>query len=202
MTNRQTGELTGYPSIDKPWLKYYSEEAINTPVPECSIYEYMLENNKDYPADSAILYLRRKITYKELFENIDRVAASFLKVGVKEKEIVTVALPSIPEALYCIYALNKIGAVANVIHPLAGKEETLNLFKEVHSRIAVIFEGAYETIADDVGKTSVEEVIVVSPADSLPFAYKIAYRLKVKKPDLDGKVFKSWKAFVRDGKDT
>ena len=111
MTNRQTGELTGYPSIDKPWLKYYSEEAINTPVPECSIYEYMLENNKDYPADSAILYLRRKITYKELFENIDRVAASFLKVGVKEKEIVTVALPSIPEALYCIYALNKIGAV-------------------------------------------------------------------------------------------
>lgn len=47
MTNRQTGELTGYPSIDKPWLKYYSEEAINTPVPECSIYEYMLENNKD-----------------------------------------------------------------------------------------------------------------------------------------------------------
>ena len=202
MTNRQTGELTGYPSIDKPWLKYYSEEAINTPVPECSIYEYMLENNKDYPADSAILYLRRKITYKELFENIDRVAASFLKVGVKEKEIVTVALPSIPEALYCIYALNKIGAVANVIHPLAGKEETLNLFNEVQSRIAVIFEGAYETIADDVGKTSVEEVIVVSPADSLPFAYKIAYRLKVKKPDLDGKVFKSWKAFVRDGKDT
>ena len=97
-TDRQTGELTGFPSIDKPWLKYYSEEAINAPLPECSIYEYMLENNRNYPADIAINYLGRKITYKELFENIDKTASAFIKVGVKEKEIVTVALPSIPES--------------------------------------------------------------------------------------------------------
>ena len=54
---------TGYPSIDKPWLKYYSEEAINAPLPECTIYEYMFENNKNYPSDIAILCLGRKITY-------------------------------------------------------------------------------------------------------------------------------------------
>ena len=106
MTDRQTDRQTGYPSVDKPWLKYYSEEAINAPLPECSIYEYMLENNKDYPADIAINYLGRKITYKELFENIDKTASAFIKAGVKEKEIVTVALPSIPEALYCVYALS------------------------------------------------------------------------------------------------
>ena len=39
--------LTGYPSIDKPWLKYYSEEAINAPLPECTMYEYIWKNNKD-----------------------------------------------------------------------------------------------------------------------------------------------------------
>ena len=194
--------MTGYPSIDKPWLKYYSEEAINAPLPECTIYEYMYQNNKNYPSDIAILYLGRKITYRELFENIDITAAAFLKAGVKEKEIVTVALPSIPEALYCVYALNKIGAVANMIHPLAGKEETLNYFNEVQSKIAVIFDGAHDSIADDIGKTSVEKVIVASPVDSLPVALKIAYGLKVKKPNLDGKVFQSWKSFVQDGKGT
>ena len=194
-------ELTGYPSIDKPWLKYYSEEAINAPLPECTIYEYMYKNNKNYSSDVAILYLGRKITYRELFENIDKTAAAFLKAGVKEKEIVTVALPSIPEALYCVYAINKIGAVANMIHPLAGKEETLNYFNEVQSKIAVIFDGAYDAIANDIGKTSVEKVIVASPADSLPVALKIAYGLKVKK-SLDGNVFQSWKSFVQDGKGT
>lgn len=49
-----TKEQTGYPSIDRPWLKYYSREAIEGKLPECSIYEYMYENNKDYPSDIAI----------------------------------------------------------------------------------------------------------------------------------------------------
>lgn len=201
MTDRQT-ERTGFPSIDKPWLKYYSEEAINAELPECSIYEYLYKNNKGFPSDIAIVYLGRKITYKELFENIDRTATAFLKAGVKEKEIVTVALPSIPEALYCVYALNKIGAVANMIHPLAGKEETLNYFNEVQSKIAVIFDGAYDVIAEDIGKTSVEKVIVASPADSLPVVLKVVYGLKVKKPNPDGKEFQDWKAFIQDGKGT
>ena len=201
MTDRQTGELTGYASIDKPWLKYYSKEAINAPLPECSIYEYLVQNNRDYPSDIAILYLGKKITYKELFENIDKTAAAFIKAGVKEKEIVTVALPSIPEAIYCVYALNKIGAVANMIHPLAGKEETLNYFNEVHSRIAIIFDGAYGTVADDIDKTSVEQVIVASPSDSLPIALKIAYNLKVKKPQL-GRKFVNWKTFIQSGRGT
>lgn len=195
----QTDKQTGYPSVDKPWLKYYSEEAINASLPECTIYEYLVENNKDYPSDIAINYLGRRITYKELFDNIDNTAAAFLKVGVKEKEIVTVALPSIPEALYCVYALNKIGAVANMIHPLAGKNETINYINEVHSRIVVIFDGAYETIADDIVKTSAEKVIVASPADSLPFVLKIAYHLKASKPKYDGKVFQEWKRFIHAG---
>lgn len=201
-SREQSRERTGFPSVDKPWLKYYSEEAINAPLPECTIYEYLYENNKDYPSDIAINYLGRKISYKELFENIEKTAAAFLKAGVKEKEIVTVALPSIPEALYCVYALNKIGAVANMIHPLAGKEETLFYFNEVQSRIAVIFDGACSAIKDDIGESSVEKVIVASPADSLPMALKLAYKLKVRAPALDGKVFQSWKSFVREGKGT
>lgn len=198
----QKKELTGYPSIDKPWLKYYSEKTINTHLPECTIYEYLIQNNKDYPSDIAINYLGRKITYKELFENIDKTAAAFMKVGVREKEIVTIALPSIPEALYCVYALNKIGAVANMIHPLAGKDEMLNYLNEVESKVAVIFDGAYDFIVADIGRTSVEKVIVASPADSLPVALKVAYKLKVKKSELDGKTFQSWKSFIQDGRGT
>ncbi|WP_295095400.1 class I adenylate-forming enzyme family protein, partial [Ruminococcus sp.] len=202
MLDRQTGELTGYPSVDKPWLKYYSEEAINAKLPECTIYEYMYKNNKDYPRDIAINYMGHKITYWEFFENIDKTAAAFLKAGVKEKEIVTVALPSIPEAIYCVYALNKIGAVANMIHPKAGKEETLFYFNEVKSRIAVIFDGAYDAIANDIEKTSVKKVIVASPGDLLPFPLRVAYTLKIRKTKLDGIVFQSWKGFIKAGTGT
>ena len=56
-------KLTGCPSIDKPWLKYYSGETINAPLPECTVYEYLYKNNKDYPSDIAINYLGRKISW-------------------------------------------------------------------------------------------------------------------------------------------
>lgn len=196
MTDRQTG----YPSVDKPWLKYYSEEIKEFHIEECTLFENLYKNNKNYPSDIAINYMGRKITYRELFENIDKTEAAFLKAGVKEQDIVTIALPSIPEVLYCVYALNKIGAVSNMIHPLAGKEETINYINEVKSRIVVIFDGAYDAIEGSVSKTTAEKIIVASPRDSLPPALKFAYSLKVKKPNLDEKTYISWKSFIKAGK--
>ena len=193
--------MTGYPSIDKPWLKYYSEEAINGKLPECSIYEYMYENNKDYPKDIALNYYGRKITYAELFANIDKTAKAFQAIGVKEREIVTVALPSIPEALYVVYALNKIGAVANMIHLLAGKNEIIGYLNEVKSRVAVIFDKTMDILGDGIKETSVKQAIVVTAACSLPFELKFVYSLKSKSPDCRG-VYRKWEDFIKAGENT
>ena len=66
-TDRQTEhELTGFPSVDKPWLKYYSEEAINAELPECTMYDFVYKNNKDHLDDIAIEYMGNRITYKEI----------------------------------------------------------------------------------------------------------------------------------------
>ena len=196
-------KLTGFPSIDKPWLKYYSEEAINAPLPECTIYEYLMENNRDYPEDVAIQYLGRKIKYGELFRQIDRTAAAFSALGVKPGEIVTVALPSIPEALYVVYALNKIGAVSNMIHPLAGEQEILNYLNEVQSEVAVLFDGTYNIIKDSIGKTEVKRAVVVTAGESLPFGIKQLYAMKNPAPRFaPGSVFLNWKAFLAAGANT
>ena len=190
-------QLTGYPSVDKPWLKYYSEEAINTPLPECSIYEYLWQNNKDHKSEIAINYLGKKITYAQLFCNIDLVAGAFLSLNVKPGEIVTVALPSIPEALYCIYALNKIGAVVNMIHPLAGKNEIIHYLNEVDSRIAVFFEGTCKIVGEAISQTKVEHVIVASVGNSLPIHLKCLYNLKTRDFRLpQSAVYSLWKDFI------
>lgn len=194
--------LTGFPSIDKPWLKYYSEEAINAPLPECSIYEYLLEKNSDFPKDIAINYLGRKITFGELFKRIDETAAAFAAVGVKPKEIVTLALPSIPEALYCIYALNKIGAVANMIHPLAGRREIINYLNEVESRVAVLFDGTYKLLECDLSETRLDHAVIVTAGESLPFGIKQIYAIKNKPPKLTGPKTVTWRSFVTAGMGT
>ena len=62
----------------------YSEETVNARVPECSIYEFLVKNNRDYPNGVAINYLGREINYKTLFENIDKTAKAFTAAGVKK----------------------------------------------------------------------------------------------------------------------
>jgi len=196
MLDRQTG----YPSIDKPWLKYYSKEAVDASLPECTIYEYLIANNKDYPSDIAILYVGRKITYKQLFDCIDQTAAALTALGVKPGEIVTVALPSIPEALYTVYALNKIGAVANMIHPLAGEQEMVNYLNEAESRVAVLYQGSYDIVKNRLQNTAVKHAVVVSAGESLPLGIKQLFLLKTPRPRLPaGAGLQSWPAFIRGG---
>ena len=193
--------LTGYPSIDKPWLKYYSEEAINAPLPECTIYEYLWENNKDHLEDVALIYFGRKITYKELFENIDKCQKSLTAIGVKEKDIVTIALPSIPEAVYLVYAINKMGAIANMIHPLAGENEIRDYLNEVSSSVCLMFTGTYDIVKNSLKDTTVKIAVVISAADSLPFGIKQIYKLKSKEPSLpSGVAIINWKTFINKGK--
>lgn len=184
-------------------MKYYDHDMTSEPRPQCSIYEYMYNTNKDHPSDLAIWYISRKITYGELFAQIDKTAKAFLALGVKPGEIVTVAMPSLPEALYTVYALNKIGAVANMIHPLAGESEIVDYLNEVESRIAVMFTGTYNIVKNSIKKTQVKKVIVASPADSLPFYLAIPFNLKHGKLSFpEGSLFMTWKDFIAKGADT
>ena len=197
----QTDRQTGYPSVDRPWLKYYSKEAINAPLPSCSIYEYLVQCNRDYPKDTAILYLGRIITYGELFHRIDETAAAFAALDVKPGEIVTVALPSIPEALYTVYALNKLGAVANMIHPLAGEQEMVNYLNEVKSRVAVLYEGSYAIVKNRLKETEVERAVVVSAGESLPLRIKPFFFLKSPRAKLTASAgLLNWSDFIRGGR--
>ena len=170
-------------------------------VPECTIYEYFYGNNKDYPNDIALEYLGNRITYGEMFTYIDESVKALTALGVKQGDIVTVALPSIPEALYMVYALNKMGAVANMIHPLAGEEETVLFFNEVESKVAIIFEGTYQLVKDSISQTKVRKAVVVSVADSLSFGIKQLYLLKNKPLKLKAdSLFINWKQFMASGK--
>ena len=195
--------LTGYPSIDKPWMKYYEFSTSDLPTPECTIYEYLWENNKDYPNDIAIQYFNQNISYKELFENIDKVAKALLSIGVRENDIVTVAMPSMPEALYAVYAINKIGAVANMIHPLAGRREIVNYLNEVQSSVFLMYTGTYEILKDAIRDTKVMTAVIVSPTDSLPAFIRGLNKLKSKVPKIPvDSVYMNWRKFLKLGENT
>ncbi len=127
------GEMTGYPSIDKPWLKYYKEKAINAKLPECTIYEYLWENNKEHLDNIALEYFGTKISYKKLFERIESTANAFSAIGVRKGDIVPIMAVNLPAVIYCIYALNRIGAIPNMIDPRTNAKGLRNYLDETNS---------------------------------------------------------------------
>lgn len=197
-----TKELSGFPSIDKPWLKYYSEEALQSSVPAMSIYQYLWENNKDHPTDIAINYFGKKTTFKSLFEQIDAVASSFLSIGVNEGDVVTlVTLSCIPSVL-CLYALNKIGAAVNFLNVLATKEEIFGGIKEAGSRYIAVLDLFGEKTVEAAKTAGVEKVIVFSLADGMPVITKLGYKYKTRKFKTDflndSRVI-GWGSFLKNG---
>lgn len=172
------GPLTGFPSIDKPWLKYYDEKSINTSMPKMSCYDYLYICNYKYLGRTALSYFGRKITFEELFRNIDDTAQALKAAGVKEGDIITISLPNIPEAAYLFYACSKIGAVANMVDPRSSAEDIAKYVEEVDSKLVIIVDTYFNKIKNLVNDGIVDKAVAVSPAESLPLALNLGYKAK------------------------
>lgn len=194
-------DYTNLPSVERPWMKFFSDATKQVAIPEETLYEYLLSCNSDYPNDIAILYRHIRISYGELFVKIDQCAQGLYALGVRRDDIVTVAMPSVPEFIYVLFALNRLGAVSNIIHPLAGAEEICTYVNKVKSKVLVMFTGTYAIMRESLDKTSVKKALVVSPAQSLPSLSRLLYdwisqRQRVK----ESAVVVTWDSFVKMGK--
>ncbi len=194
-------KLTGYPSIDKPWLKYYSKETINTPLPEGTAYEYLLEKNRNIGADTALIYFGARISYSKMFEYIENVAGAFSSLGVKQGDIVALALPNIPENIYCVYGLNKLGAIADMIDLRSKGDTLLHYLNESEATIAVICSLFAENTFEILSQTNINKLIIVSPFDSLVAPLRFVMNFKANKLSMP-ECAMNWKRFMSlaDGK--
>ena len=193
------GPNTGYASIDKPWLKYYDEDILSKKPVEMTVYEYLYKNNYEHMQDIAIEYFDKKITYEQLFENIKKVEEAFIQNDVKKGDIVTICMPATPEVIYSFYALNKIGAISNMIDPRMNKESIEYFLNEVNSKILLTIDLCIPKIEPIIKNTSVEQAISISVSNSMPILFKILYNVKQildKSLPKQSKTFEKWNNFI------
>ncbi len=132
--------LTGYPSIDKPWLKYYDINIINQILPQYSMFDYIFQNNQGYHDNVALEYYRQTITYGTLFSEIEKIATSLASIGVKQGDIVSFLAITTPEIVFSIYAVNYLGAICNMIDPRMSEEMISNIFSNTDSRHLILLD--------------------------------------------------------------
>ena len=186
-----------------PWKKYYDKRVMKIRLKNENIYQYLINNiSKNKCLDKiAITYFSTHITYRNFVKKIDETAEKFLSLGVKKFDIVTIISANVPEALYAFYALNKIGAVANMLHPLLSENEIKDALNKYETKYVVALDITLKNVDKIIDDTKVERVIVVSPADSMNVFMKVLYKLKTFKNNnkkiLNKKIYLKWKKFIR-----
>ena len=180
-------KITGYASIDKPWQKYYSKEAITASIPELTAYQYMVSQNKDNLNTKSIIYYGKKISYKTFIDMIDETAKRLYNLGVMEGEVVTVMSIANPELEILFYALNKLGAIINLIDVRSDYRQIKKYLKEVKSSTVVVMDNFLpefdKCMEDEEIDNIVENVITLSPFNSVLFPFNVLAEKKARKED-------------------
>lgn len=132
---------------------------------DLTLYEAFLRGAK-LAKDAPFLYFNNKIiTYPETAEQIELYAAALLNAGIKKGDVITVMLPSMPEAVYLLYAANKLGVVSHLLNPQSPPGVIESAIKETGSRAAFVPNKA--GLADMLSKMGVN-VFSVSLFSTIP----------------------------------
>ena len=184
------------------WNEYYKSDNVKFEVPKGSIYNLIKNQVSDRDGFLAYSYFGHSVTYKEFMKQIDAAARAFRSQGVRKGDVVTICMPNTPEAVISFYALNKIGAIASMIHPLSSEQEIKNYLINTNSVMMVMIDLCYEKVAGIIKETDVYKTIIVSAGSSMSIPIKLGYiftkSYKIKKPYFKGE-YMYWRDFIAKG---
>ena len=164
--------------IPAPWKKYYTDDELNIKIKNISLYKQVVESSIKYPNYTAYEYFGKKVKYKKFIRQIDKCSYALKKYNVNKGDIITICLPNVPEALILFYALNKIGAIANMVHPLSAEEEIKLSLNSTRSKYLFAIDMCYSKINNIIEGTKVKKVVYIKASDSLKLPLKVGYYFK------------------------
>ena len=202
-------EKTGYPHIDKPWMKYYDRKLVDMPLPKMTMYEYLVEMNKKNLDMVATDFYGSKLTYGEMLEKIDEAARGLTYIGVSKQDRVLEILPTLPTTAHIMYANSKIGGVSvfydprpDSINAKVNGKKLLEIIKKEKIKHLIIFEQCYipfiSQIENELKELGIDKVVLVSSNDSMTLKGKLGFLLD----ELDKSGLKALKEKIANMKKT
>ena len=192
-------------ALTAPWRAYYGNTPASLDYPRLTMYQMVAETAKKYPKTLAYTFMGKGTTYEEFVQRIDRAAKGLVKLGIRKGNRVTICMPNTPQALDCFYALNRIGAIPNMIHPLSAAQEIAFYLNASHSKAVLTLDQFYGKVAEILPQLDDDcKVIIARIADELPFPLSVLYPMtKAARqiPKLPKKGYTLWTDLTSSGKD-
>ena len=183
-----------------PWKDYMGDVPMHLDYFEGSMFEAVEQIAKKYPNYVAFDFMGKPTTYKELVQQIETCAKALKTIGIRQGDKVTIAMPNCPQAVYLFYAVNLVGGIANMIHPLSAEKEIEFYLNESGSVTAITLDQFYHKFEAVRKNTQVVNIIIASIKDALAQPIKAGYMLtsgrKIEKIPADSPVIR-WNDFLK-----
>ena len=186
--------------VRTPWKDYMGEVPMHLEYFDGSMFEAVEQIAKKYPGNIAFTFMGKSTTYRQMIREIEQCAKALKTIGVREGDKVTIAMPNCPQAIYMFYAVNLVGGIANMIHPLSAEKEIEFYLNASESVAAVTLDQFYNKFEKVRERTKVVNMIIASVRDALSPTIKAGYMLtegrKIEKIPEDAPVI-MWKDFMK-----
>lgn len=187
----------------KPWANSWGDIPLTLDYFKGTMFEAVEKVAEKYPKNIAFDFMGVPTTYAKLVEEIKKCAKALKTIGVREGDRVTIALPNCPQAIYTFYAVNLVGGVANMIHPLSAENEIEFYLNESESVTAITLDQFYNKFERVRHKTKVLNIVIASIKDELSKPIKAGYMLtegrKIQKIPSEAPIIR-WQEFIKLGK--
>ncbi len=190
-------------NVKAPWLAFFGEVEPQLQYPDCSMFDLVERCSEQYPNNKAITFMGNALTYRSMVQQVKIVARAFSAIGIREGDKVTLCMPNCPQIVLCFYALNRIGAIASMIHPLSSEGEIAFYIRDSNSKAVVTLDAFYGKFEQVRKSVSFDTLVLTSVADALSPVMKAGYALtegkKVPKVPKNANVL-FWKNFLKGAK--
>jgi long-chain acyl-CoA synthetase len=167
---------------------------------EGTMFDAVAAIAEKYPDHIAFYFMGKATTYKTLITQIETCAKALKTIGIREGDRVTIAMPNCPQAIYLFYAVNLVGGIANMIHPLSAEKEIEFYLNESQSVTAITLDQFYHKFENIRQNTKIVNIIIASIKDELSQPIKAGYMLtsgrKIAKIPEDAPVIR-WNDFMK-----
>ncbi len=190
-------------SATAPWLNFYGNTPATIDYPDKTMYQLLSETAQAHPTATAYIFQGKKTSYARFMARIDAAAKGLLAIGIEKGDRVTICMPNSPQALDCFYAINRIGAIANMIHPLSAAKEIAFYLNFSKSKAILTLDQFYEKVASILPELeNPTQIVIAKIAEELPFPLNLIYPLtKGGKHPLPKDGYMLWKHMLRAGAD-
>ncbi len=182
-----------------PWKDHLGEVPFHLDYFDGSMFEAVAAIAEKHPNNVAFDFMGRSTTYRTLVKEVEQCAKALKTIGVREGDRVTIAMPNCPQAIQMFYAVNLVGGICNMIHPLSAEKEIEFYLNASESVTAITLDQFYNKFENIRHNTKVVNIIIASIKDELSKPVKAGYMLtegrKVKKIPDDAPVI-CWRDFL------